>query len=202
MRRDDIIQSISWALQKDGRVAALFVSGSLGCGTADRFSDIDLLAVAPREAHEPIAMDYQSSLARQVPLVFWRQRSAETTLVNAITENWQRIDLFLIVPERLSAYPRSAVKPLFDRQNLFDTLPLMSPPPLPNRARVEFVINEFIRVLGLLAVVVGREEFEVGIAGAGLLRAHLTDLLVEHELCTWVRLIVGRVRARGHGSCW
>ena len=179
MCRDDIIRSISLALQKDERVAALFLSGSLGRGTADRFSDIDLLAIAPRETHEAIMTDYQSSLAQATSIVFWRQRLAESSLVNTITEDWQRIDLLLTTPERVQAYSRSAVMPLFDRQNLFDTLPTTSPTPLPNRTRVEFVINEFIRVLGLLAVVVGREEYEVGVAGAGLLRAHLSDLLVE-----------------------
>src|SRR5580693_1214855 len=47
MQRDDIIMSISLALERDERVAGLFLSGSLGRGMADRFSDVDLLAVAP-----------------------------------------------------------------------------------------------------------------------------------------------------------
>ena len=179
MRQDNLIQAISQALQNDGRVLALFLAGSLGRGTADRFSDIDLLAVAPAEAHAPITTAFRSSLALQVRLVFWRLRLTDVSLVNAITEDWQRIDLFLIVPEQLPAYAQNALKPLFDTNNLFATLPPTSPPPLPNRARVAFLIEEFIRVLGLLPVVIGREEFEVGIAGAGLLRAHLTELLVE-----------------------
>jgi hypothetical protein len=95
------------------------------------------------------------------------------------TGDWLRIDFLLVSPERLSGYARDAAKPLFDRQNLFDTMLLASAPPRPNRARVEFLINEFIRVLGLLVVVVGREEFETGVTGAGLLRTQLTDLLVE-----------------------
>jgi predicted nucleotidyltransferase len=174
MQRDDIIISICRELETGGRIAALFLSGSLGRGTADRFSDIDLLAVAPLEAHETIATEYQASLAGLLPIVFWRQRAAESVLVNVVTEDWQRIDFLLTAPDRLPDYARDTVKPLFDRQHLLDIMRPTSRASRPNRARVEFLINEFIRVLGLLAVVVGRREFETGVAGAGLLRTHCT----------------------------
>ena len=90
-----------------------------------------------------------------------------------------RIDFLLVTPARLPAYARDAVKPLFDRQGLLDTMRRVWPIPRPNRTRVAFLIDEFIRVLGLLAVVVGRAEFETGVSGAGLLRTQLTELLVE-----------------------
>jgi hypothetical protein len=179
MGQQHIIASAARALQNDQRVSALFLSGSFGRRTADRFSDIDLVAVAARDMHEAIATEYRSNLARALPIVFWRQRAGENTLINAITEEWHRIDTLLIAPERLSAYSRDAVVPLFDRADCQEKLLPVSPTPQPNRTRVEFVIKEFIRVLGLLAVVIGREEYETGVAGACLLRAQFTDLLVE-----------------------
>jgi predicted nucleotidyltransferase len=179
MGQQHIISSAARALQNDQRVSALFLSGSFGRRTADRFSDIDLVAVAARDMHEAIATEYRSNLSQALPIVFWRQRAGENTLLNAITEEWQRIDTLLIAPERLSVYARDAIVPLFDRANCQEKLLSVSSTPQPNRARVESAINEFIRVLGLLAVVIGREEYETGVAGAYLLRAQFTDLLVE-----------------------
>jgi predicted nucleotidyltransferase len=179
MRRDDVIASITRTLEADESVAALFLSGSLGRGTADRFSDIDLLAVAPGRAHGMIAMACRTSLARSLPIVFWRERKAEGLLINCVTEDWVRIDVLLTDPERLAAHAQDALKPLFDREGLYDRLPPTSPSPRPSLARVASLIDEFLRVLGLLVVVVGREEFETGVVGAGLLRTLLTDLLLE-----------------------
>jgi predicted nucleotidyltransferase len=135
MQRDDIIRSISRALEAEQPVAGLFLSGSLGRGMADRFSDIDLLAVAPPAAHATIAAAYRASLAGLLPIVFWRERVAESVLVNAIAEDWQRIDFLLIAPARLPAYARDAVRPLFDRQGLMATMPRASPAPRPGPAR-------------------------------------------------------------------
>ena len=83
MRQDILIQAINQTLQNDGRVLALFLAGSLGRDTADRFSDIDLLAVAPAEVHAPTTAAF---------------RSSDVSLLNAMTEDRHRIDLFLFAP--------------------------------------------------------------------------------------------------------
>jgi predicted nucleotidyltransferase len=46
MNQAALIERIKTMLQKDPRVTALFLSGSFGCGTADQYSDVDLLLVA------------------------------------------------------------------------------------------------------------------------------------------------------------
>lgn len=50
----------------------------------------------------------------------------------------------------------------------------------PNIARVTYLIHEFIRVLGLTSVVIERGEYFTGVAGAGMQRDHLANLMTEH----------------------
>ncbi len=60
MDQATLITQIVAALEPDPRIRGLFLSGSFGRGTADAFSDVDLLAVVPTEAREAIAADWRS----------------------------------------------------------------------------------------------------------------------------------------------
>ncbi|MFT4163922.1 MAG: hypothetical protein QM650_01610 [Microlunatus sp.] len=68
---------------------------------------------------------------------------------------------------------------MYDPQGLSSRLAEPSPPRPPNPERIASVTVEFLRVLGLLPVVIGREEFVVGQSGVDLLRAILIDLMLE-----------------------
>lgn len=171
--------AIAERLEPDTRIEALFVGGSFGHGAGDRFSDVDLVAVVPPEHQEAVAADWRAVLGSIAPVVFWNEFPRPAFITNAVTEDWQRVDLLIIDRPTLLARSRDSLKPLFDRPGLYATLAETRPWQGPSKARVEGLIKEFIRVFGLLPVVIGRGEFLLAQAGVGLLRGILTDLLRE-----------------------
>ena len=74
---------------------------------------------------------------------------------------------------------RDRLRPLLDRDGLHDRLPGTLPSARPDPKRVAFVVEEFIRVLGLLPGGLGRSELVLLTTGAGLLRDLLRDLMLE-----------------------
>lgn len=100
-------------------------------------------------------------------------------LLNAVTDDWLRCDLIIVTPDRFTGRSRDRLRPLFDRDGLYDALPDTLTPRQPDPARVARLIGEFIRVLGLLSVVVGRREYFTAVYGAGLQREALMNLMLE-----------------------
>ena len=111
------------------------------------------------------------------PLVMRRERLGRASLVNLVTERWDRCDLSLAGGNDFlgSRRARDRLRPLLDRDGLHARLPATLPPAAPDPKRVAFTVEEFIRVLGLLPVGLGRGEFVLLTTGAGLLR----DLMLE-----------------------
>ncbi|MEO0912126.1 MAG: nucleotidyltransferase domain-containing protein [Pseudomonadota bacterium] len=180
MEQDTLIRSAAAAL--DGHVQSLFLAGSHGKGTQDAFSDIDFLAIAPPEAHAAIATLWRDTLESLAPIVFWNEQTGRGTLLNAITENWLRIDLFIAGPETLERRAQSLLKPLIDTAGHHARLPADLPPAAPNSRAVAYQIREFLRVLGLLPVALKRGEHVTIVKGIQILRDLLTDLMLEE--CT------------------
>jgi hypothetical protein len=160
------------------QVEALFLGGSHGAGTADAYSDIDLVAVAATD-HAGIAAAWRAGLEALQPVVFWDLRAGRSTLANAITEDWLRVDLLIVAAGDLGARSKAGLKVLIDRAGISEGLPDTLPPARPNPERVGRIIGEFIRVLGLLPVGVGRGEDVLLVKGAGLLRDLLQELMLE-----------------------
>lgn len=171
--------AISERLERDTRIEALFLGGSFGRGAGDRFSDVDLVAVVPPEHQEAVAADWKAVLGAITPVVFWNEFPRPVFITNAVTEDWQRVDLVIIDRSALQARSRDSLKPLFDRPGLYATLAETRPWQGLSKARVEGLIKEFIRIFGLLPVAIGRGEYLLGQAGVGLLRGMLADLLRE-----------------------
>ena len=103
------------------------------------------------EVDDPAAFDAAAALAAATPTVLLRPMPFGAI---AITPEWLRVDL--VVAAR------------------GDTGAPGAPPP----ADVDGLTEEFLRVLGLLPVVVAREEWIVASDGAWLLRSFLVRLLV------------------------
>jgi hypothetical protein len=171
--------TIAERLEEDMRIEALFVGGSFGRGAGDRFSDVDLVAVVPGAHQEAVCADWKAVLESIAPVVFWHDFPRPAFITNAVTEDWQRVDLMIIDRSALQARSRDTVKPLFDRPGLYAGLAQTQPWPGPNKGRIEGLIKEFIRIFGLLPVAAGRGEFLLGQMGVGLLRGMLVELLKE-----------------------
>jgi hypothetical protein len=121
--------------------------GSLTRGTADAYSDLDLVV----EVDDPESFDGCAALADATPTVLLRAMPFGAI---AITPEWLRVDLVVA--------PRGGD----------------GGPPAPQPTDVDGLAEEFLRVLGLLAIVVAREEWIVASDGAWLLRSFLVRLLL------------------------
>lgn len=176
-RQDDFITHMRHALGDDRKVTALFLSGSFGRGTADLFSDVDLLLVAEPTDHPALAQDWHRHVAAFEPIVHAYQPPFQAVHC-VITEGWLRADLTIVSADHLRGRTQDGLKPLIDRDALFGTLPARLEARAIDPARVERLTKEFLRVLGLLHVGLGRSEVEtIASDGCYLLRRMLVDLL-------------------------
>lgn len=179
MDQTELIETIVRKLPAISEVKGLFLGGSFGRGRADKFSDVDLIALVDAHQHGYVALLWRTLLEDIVPIVFWAEHRGDNVLLNAITRDWLRCDLSIVSPDAFGGRSQETVKPLVDPAGYFHLLPQHLPPPQPNKARVVYLINEFIRVLGLLQVVVGRKEYLTAVTGVGILRDHLVSLMLE-----------------------
>jgi predicted nucleotidyltransferase len=178
MGQRDLIERVKLVLGRDDRVLGVWLVGSHARGTNDRFSDVDLWVVVNAAAVDRFCDDWPAICDEIAPTVF-RRRVGDRPIFNQITPDWLRFDVSVGTPEALAGRTRSTVTPLHDPNGLSARLGEPGPPKQPDPGRVASISREFLRVLGLLPVVVGREEFVVGESGAGLLRSMLIDLMLE-----------------------
>jgi hypothetical protein len=196
MWQDQMIGQIGTALIEDPAVRALFLGGSFGKGQADRYSDIDLIAVVSPADQAQFNAQWKDRLQSIAPIVFWNELTTGDHVFNAITDQWQRIDLVTTDAEAMRRRGQDSLKPVFDKDGLLGTLPETIPWPGPSKGHVSHLIHEFIRVLGLFGVGAGREEYLTCVAGVDLLRMLLYNLLKEEVevadkggMLAWSRLL-------------
>lgn len=172
-----LISRVTEKLQADERVHGLFLSGSFGRGTADAWSDVDFIALIPADQQDAFVAEWRGMLETIMPLVYYQHLPFKPVL-HAISEDWLRCDLMFLAPDQTRGMTQDRNPPLIDRDGIHPTLPPTLPPPRINGRMLEGTVNEFIRVLGLTPVAVGRNEIELIGLGTGMLRRMLTDLLV------------------------
>jgi hypothetical protein len=179
MDQQGLIAAIKTSLADRQAIRGLFLSGSFGRGTADEWSDVDLIALAAPQDHAAIAADWRQVLDAITPIVFWQEPPRGGILINAISEEWLRCDLVITTPENFGRRAKNTVKPLIDRDGIYDGLPETLPPRESDAGTVRYLIHEFIRMLGLMPVVLGRGEYVTMVLGVGMLRGHLETLLMQ-----------------------
>ncbi|HEX4303110.1 MAG TPA: hypothetical protein VHZ78_09975 [Rhizomicrobium sp.] len=75
--------------------------------------------------------------------------------------------------------PLGEMKPLFNRGTPEKPAPSAPQPHTPKAARIEQIVREFLRVLGLAPLAMGRGEYLASLDGVGLLRRMVIDLMQE-----------------------
>lgn len=173
------IATITEGLRHDPSVSALFLGGSHAVGLDDDHSDLDFLLVAPEGATDKISELWRGAVNRVGGIVLWRDREVRPALINAITADWLRVDAIILRPDQMAGQAKDRLRVLFDPQRIHAGLPDHAPTPAPSRERFRSQCDEFIRVLGLLGVVLGRKEYLNGVTGIFHLRNLLVDLLIE-----------------------
>ena len=179
MQHEPLVAALAAGLAAEPGAEALFLAGSHGAGRADRWSDLDFLAVAEPAAQAAIGARWRATLEAEARVVFWNQLPSRGLLLNAITEDWLRLDLHVLPRDGLGPRAKSGLKPIFDRAGIFAALPDDLPAAQPDPRRVSYQIREFLRVLGLMPVGLGRGELVTMVKGTGLLRDLLSDLMLE-----------------------
>ena len=171
-----LIEAIHRTLDADERIEAAWLSGSFGKGEADDFSDVDVLVLV-RAPWQDAAQAYAADLSAIAETVLVNPLFGGRVL-NVVTADWDRFDLSFLEAGDLVRYDRAALKPLFNKT--------AAEPPLQTRApyqpppeKIAAMIREFLRVLGLAHVCLGREEYVRGVAGVELLRGAAIELMIE-----------------------
>src|SRR5260370_14153382 len=172
MNQSLFIERIKTTLQSDPRVRAVFLSGSFGDGTADQYSDVDLILVTEHGGQEDFLRSWLAILGTICKVVFWQRPFPGVPLLNAITSEWLRCDLLVFDSDQLRIRSQDSLKVLLDESNLYTTLPA-DDPMKGGPSNFAAIVNEFIRVLRLAPVAIGREEYAVAVTGVGLLRSSL-----------------------------
>lgn len=173
-----LMDQVTTALSADHRIRALLLSGSFGRGTADAWSDVDLIAFVAPEHREAVMDGWRGTLETITPIVFFN-RLPWAPVLNAITDTWLRCDLQVSTPAEARGMTQDRYKVLFDHDGLYAALPPAGPEPTTEPQKLLGTITEFIRILGLLHVADGRGEYELAVTGTGMLRGLFTTLLIE-----------------------
>lgn len=178
MERNGLLRKIVSVLQGDPRVRAAWLAGSRARGTSDQYSDTDIWAVTAAQDRQAVMAHWPALAPRVGPLVLCR-RVGPRPVYTHITPGWERYDIHFGTTDDVPGRHRPTVRLLFDRDGLDELLAGPAPAHRPDPAKVGQLVTEFLRVLGLLPVVIGRAEYVAAASGAGLLRELAIQLMTE-----------------------
>lgn len=179
MNAQELIGLVGDVAAQSGLFEGLFLVGSFGKGTADRWSDVDLVGLVPADQQDAAIAWWQGWLAGREHLIYFKTLARGGRLANAITESWLRVDLNLPPDAHLEWRPQDGLRALYDPSGLLAAQPVSLPAHRPDPARIEAMVIEFLRILGLTPVGLGREEWVVMAMGTGMLRDMVSQLMQE-----------------------
>jgi hypothetical protein len=177
MMQEAYIADLTPKLQAEESIRAAWLEGSFGRGKADRYSDLDIHLLLTPESIERFRTGAEDWLNAIRPLVLYKLMF-EGRMINALTVDGLRLDLWLYSDERKAVDPAKA-RVLFAQPDAlsFDaTTP--APDPTAVAARLEGLIQEFWRCISLLPAGVGRRELIIGVFGLGIEINLITDILL------------------------
>lgn len=174
-----IIDRVTRLLQAQPDVEAAWLAGSLGKGQGDAFSDVDILALAKDGAVAGLVAALPGQLNTVATPVLVNILFGGR-VINVVTEDWRRFDINVVEAPTLAEYNGDELQILFNRGDRV--------PPIRPKADYQIapdallkIVNEFLRVFGLAAVGVGREEYVLCLTGVGYLRNMTLDLMLEEN---------------------
>lgn len=173
-----LIDAISDVLEADNEIEAAWLSGSLGRGAGDAFSDVDVTTlVVPTAPPESVGRRYLQTAASIAPPLLVNALFG-ARVVSVVTSDWARFDLSFLGVGELARLDANRVRLLFNKGG---HAPPAHPrtPYAPSAQTVRGLANEFLRVLGLLVVADGRREWLLALSGTDILRRLTIDLMLE-----------------------
>lgn len=168
-----LLERLTAALAADPRVRAAWLGGSLGQDAGDAWSDLDIVVLVEEPDRAACIADYRADHPGLPPLVL--SHVVYGRVLAAITPDWERFDLSFLTAAELPSQDASVLKLLLGD-------PGQTPPPRaqgPSALQpLGPLVTEFLRVLGLAPVAVGRGEWLTMQQGVELLRHMLIDLML------------------------
>jgi predicted nucleotidyltransferase len=173
-----LIDALTRVLSDNARIESAWLAGSLGSRSGDAFSDVDVLVVVPDLLLQLALDNYHANMAALMGVV--RINLVRGRVLNCITEDWDRFDLTFVTPSEFATRPYEQLAALVNRGTP-ERKPTATSAYQPSAERILELVNEFIRVLGLLPVALGREEYVLAEDGIGLLRRMTIELMIEQN---------------------
>ncbi|HEY1353947.1 MAG TPA: hypothetical protein VGF67_30415 [Ktedonobacteraceae bacterium] len=174
------VEQTTVILRRDERIRLLWLTGSLAGGTADAQSDVDLRAAVRETDFVRIEQWWPDLLTRIAPLL-WQRRwpgPPDEVLLGAITADYLRFDLVLQSLDDTRPRTLQAVRLLFDPDGQAQRFQLTTPPDHDPYAHLPLLVEEYIRLLGMLPIVVERNDIPIGMEGQLALHSMLISLLL------------------------
>ena len=182
MKKDDfdkIIPSYIKLLQLEKTIEAAWLTGSYGRREEDDFSDIDIIAyVSDVDVAKNVYDAIHTSIKTKENIVFTKTLVHSCT-INIIDQDWNRIDISFV--SEVGNFTRDQILVLFDKSNITDTIQ-----PVAKYVDSDFekekvsiieTTEEFIRVLGMLPVVINRDDPVTAAFGVQLLKNMLMKIM-------------------------
>lgn len=174
-----LLDAIHGALAADTDIEAAWLAGSLGRGGGDAYSDVDVLALVGGRPATEVGLRYaRDAAAIAEPVLVTPLYGGR--VINVVTADWGRFDISFVEPAELVRHDAGKLTVLFNRGE-------QAPPTRPARAyrpapeTVLALVNEYLRVLGLLVLGVGRGEWVLSLSGHDILRRLILDLMLEEN---------------------
>jgi hypothetical protein len=169
------IDALTVALDHHPLIQAAWLEGSVGRGTADRYSDLDLHLLLRPADRPAFVSGAEAWLGAIWPLVLFNSLFGGQMLT-ALTAQGLRLDLWPQVEAPLLDPDR--VRVLLDRDQVLSFGPSSPPDPAQTARQLVGVISEFWRCLSLLPAVIGRGERLVAVSGLSVELNLVTELLI------------------------
>ncbi len=173
-----LAERLRQVLDEDERVETAWLSGSYGRGEGDIWSDIDIVAVVDEDDRPHCLAEYagkRNPVGETVLL-----SSLYGRIVTAVWPDLERYDIHFVTLQEFRAFHTSDLRPL--------GIETLDAAPDPGRAWKPYqpsadalvaAATEFLRILGLFPVCLGREEWLVVQEGMYFQRKALIEMMVE-----------------------
>ncbi|WP_350279527.1 nucleotidyltransferase domain-containing protein [Kribbella sp. HUAS MG21] len=179
-RQQAVITRAREVLPSNERVLAVYLIGSYGTGTADRFSDVDVHLVVSDDSSEWFEQHWDDVLRELTGPTVLADRLPGMIGGLGITADWLHVDLIVHPLAEFDRFQYDGVRVLFDRDGtLFpdgDIAPTGGRPGEPYWPAK--TVDLFFYFLGNLVTVLGRDERIVANQGIGVVRDQLVALML------------------------
>ena len=116
MRNYQAVEKVSQAIIADGLCQAILLTGSMGRGEEDAYSDVDMCVVVKKENFDCFLHKRQAYIEAYLPTIMVQEVNFVAPQLAAVYEDGLHFDLYSVTAEKLPL--SGAVKVIYDPENL------------------------------------------------------------------------------------